>query len=179
MTTDVALGIDFGTSGVRIAATDAANTLKAMSAAPITAPIQTGLGRAWQDPAIWWDALIAAFKGLNLEGLSVRAIAIDGTSGTILSVTPDGTPASLASMYNDVAEMPLLALVAAQAPKETAALGSTSPLARAMVLVGTLTITPIVCPCALQCRSAASVSAVSPLCEMNSARPPSSSTGFR
>ena len=134
MNSDVALGIDFGTSGVRIAATDAANTLKAMSAAPIAAPIQTGLGRAWQDPAIWWDALIAAFKGLNLDGLSVRAIAIDGTSGTILSVAPDGTPASLASMYNDVAEKPLLALVAAAAPRETAALGSTSPLARAMEL---------------------------------------------
>jgi sugar (pentulose or hexulose) kinase len=132
MTTDVALGIDIGTSGVRIAATDAANTLMAMSAAPIAAPMQTGLGRAWQDPAIWWDALIAAFRGLNLQGLRVRAIAIDGTSGTILAITPDGAPASLASMYNDVAEKPLLALVAAAAPRETAALGSTSALARAM-----------------------------------------------
>jgi sugar (pentulose or hexulose) kinase len=35
-------------------------------------------------------------------------------------------------MYNDVAEKPLLALVAAAAPRETAALGGTSPLARAM-----------------------------------------------
>jgi sugar (pentulose or hexulose) kinase len=37
-------------------------------------------------------------------------------------------------MYNDVAEQALLALVASAAPKETAALGSTSPLARAMEL---------------------------------------------
>ena len=37
-------------------------------------------------------------------------------------------------MYNDVAEKPLLALVASAAPRETAALGSTSPLARAMEL---------------------------------------------
>ena len=35
-------------------------------------------------------------------------------------------------MYNDVCEKALLALVAAVAPRETAALGSTSPLARAM-----------------------------------------------
>ena len=42
---------------------------------------------------------------------------------------------------------------------------------RAMLLVGTLTTTAIVCPAALQWRSAARVSAVSPDCEMNSARP--------
>jgi sugar (pentulose or hexulose) kinase len=132
--TDAALGIDIGTSGIRIAATDAANTLKAMSTATMALPVQTGIGRAWQDPAIWWEALLQAFKTLDLSGLTIRAIAIDGTSGTILPVTQDGTPQGLASMYNDVAEKALLALVASAAPKETAALGSTSPLARAMEL---------------------------------------------
>jgi len=132
--TDAALGIDIGTSGIRIAATDATNMLKAMSTATMALPIQTSIGRAWQDPAIWWDALLQAFKTLDLTGLTIRAIAIDGTSGTILPVTPDGTPQGLASMYNDVAEKALLALVASAAPKETAALGSTSPLARTMEL---------------------------------------------
>jgi D-ribulokinase len=132
--TDAVLGIDIGTSGVRIAATDEANNLKAMSTARMELPLQAGGGRAWQDPAIWWDALLAAFKALDLTGLTVRAIAIDGTSGTILPVAADGTPQGLASMYNDVAEKALLALVASAAPKETAALGSTSPLARAMEL---------------------------------------------
>ncbi|MCA3575166.1 MAG: FGGY-family carbohydrate kinase [Aestuariivirga sp.] len=135
MKTDAVLGIDIGTSGVRIAATDEANALKAMSTAAIMAPMQmAGFGRAWQDPAIWWDALLEAFKGLDLSGLAIRAIAIDGTSGTILPVTADGTPQGLASMYNDVAVQALLAIVAVHAPKETAALGSTSPLARAMEL---------------------------------------------
>ena len=36
--TDVVLGIDIGTSGVRIAATDENNALKAMAAAPIGKP---------------------------------------------------------------------------------------------------------------------------------------------
>jgi len=135
MTTDVVLGIDIGTSGVRIAATAADNTLKAMSTAPIAAPLQNG-GRAWQDPALWWAATRAAFSGLKRDGLAVRAIAIDGTSGTILAVEKDGTPASLASMYNDVCQPELLARVAAVAPRDTAALGSTSPLARAMELAG-------------------------------------------
>jgi hypothetical protein len=135
MTTPVVLGIDIGTSGLRIAATDEANALKAMSVAPIAQPLQDG-GRLRQDPELWWTALASAFAGLDLAGLAVCAIAVDGTSGTILAVEADGTPASLASMYNDVCERPHLALIAASAPRETAALGSTSPLARAMELAG-------------------------------------------
>jgi sugar (pentulose or hexulose) kinase len=137
MTIEVALGIDIGTSGVRIAATDRANQLKAMSAAQIVAPIQAGGGRSWQDPAIWWDAVEKAFASLDLSGLEVMAIAVDGTSGTIVPVNADGSPAGLASMYNDICDATQLALVAAVAPRDTAALGSTSPLARAMELRGT------------------------------------------
>ncbi|PZF75314.1 carbohydrate kinase [Aestuariivirga litoralis] len=133
--TDVVLGIDIGTSGVRIAATDEANSLKAMATAPIVAPL-TDFGRAWQDPQIWWDATLAAFAALKRDGLHVRAISIDGTSGTILAINPDGSPASLGSMYNDVCDKEMLAKIAAVAPRETAALGSTSPLARAMELTG-------------------------------------------
>ncbi len=135
MTVEAVLGIDIGTSGVRIAATDRANALKAMSAAPIQAPLQSG-GRILQDPQIWWDALLKAFATLDLSGLDIRAIAVDGTSGTILPVDESGAPLGLASMYNDVCEATQLALVAAAAPRETAALGSTSPLARAMAMQG-------------------------------------------
>ncbi len=95
--------------------------------------VQTG-GRILQDPELWWAALGQAFAGLDLRGLAVRAIALDGTSGTILPVAADGMPLGLASLYNDVAEPAPLALVAAAAPRETAALGATSPLARAMAM---------------------------------------------
>lgn len=133
--TDVVLGIDIGTSGVRIAAIDESNTLKAMASAPIAAPL-TDFGRAWQDPQIWWNATLAAFAALKRDGLTVRAISIDGTSGTILAIDADGSPASLGSMYNDVCSKENLSKVSAVAPRETAALGGTSPLARAMELVG-------------------------------------------
>jgi sugar (pentulose or hexulose) kinase len=136
MTTAVVLGIDIGTSGVRIAATDDANRLKAMSASPMAAPLQDG-ARLRQDPAIWWEAVRAAFAGLDLAGLAVRAIAIDGTSGTILAVDASGAPQGLGSMYNDVGATEDVARVSAVAPRETAALGSTSPLARAMALRAT------------------------------------------
>jgi sugar (pentulose or hexulose) kinase len=106
-----------------------------MSTAPIVAPI-TDFGRAWQDPQIWWNATLAAFTALQLDRLHVRAISIDGTSGTILAVNADGATASLGSMYNDVCDAANLAKIAAVAPRDTAALGGTSPLGRAMELVG-------------------------------------------
>ncbi|NJM28789.1 MAG: FGGY-family carbohydrate kinase [Rhizobiales bacterium] len=129
--TDVALGIDIGTSGVRIVAVNSSGKIEAMSAKPIIAPLQ-GFGRILQDPAIWWDATSEALRALDLKGLTVRAIAVDGTSGTILPVAENGTPLGLASMYNDVAEPSDLAKVKAAASPDTAALGSTSPLARAL-----------------------------------------------
>lgn len=132
---DVVLGIDIGTSGVRIAATDADNRLLALSMAQIVAPLQD-FGRILQDPAIWRTAVETAAKGLDLKDHRVRALAVDGTSGTILAIDAEGRPQGLASMYNDIAVAADLAMVAAAAPRDTAALGSTSPLARALPLRG-------------------------------------------
>ncbi len=129
--TDVTLGIDIGTSGLRIAAVDHGGAVKASASAPILAPLQTGI-RLLQDPAIWLAALHKAFSALDLSNLTVRALAVDGTSGTILPVDAKGEPQGLASMYNDVAEPEDVSRIAAVASRETAALGATSPLARAL-----------------------------------------------
>ncbi|MCA0432153.1 MAG: FGGY-family carbohydrate kinase [Proteobacteria bacterium] len=131
--TEAVLGVDVGTSGVRIAARGRDGALLAMAQASMAAPL-IDFGHAWQDPAIWWEALSEAFSKLDLTGIDVLALAIDGTSGTILPVDSDGKPLGLASMYNDVAEPEALKRVAAAAPAETAALGSTSPLARALIM---------------------------------------------
>lgn len=133
---EAVLGIDVGTSGVRIAARGRDGSLLAMSQAMMAAPM-TDFGRALQDPAIWWDALVAAFMSLDLKGVRVLALAIDGTSGTILPCDSAGQPLGLASMYNDVADSQAISAISAVAPPETAALGSTSPLARAMMMEGT------------------------------------------
>ena len=125
----VALGIDVGTSGVRIAARDKDGTLKAMASAPLNGPI-LDFGRALQDPALWWEAMGGAFKALDLTGLQVLALAIDGTSGTVLPIDGNGRPVGMASMYNDVAEPEHVQRIKAVAPPETAAHGATSPLAR-------------------------------------------------
>jgi D-ribulokinase len=126
---EVALGIDVGTSGVRIAARDKDGALKAMASAPLNAPL-LDFGRALQDPALWWEAVSAAFKALDLKGLQVLALAIDGTSGTVLPIDAEGQPVGMASIYNDVAEPEHVQRITAVAPPETAAHGATSPLAR-------------------------------------------------
>ena len=131
MSKDCVLGIDVGTSGVRIAASDRTGALLAMSKAPIIAPLQDS-GRSLQDPRIWRDAIEQAFASLDLKGLNVLALAIDGTSGTILAVDKNGEPLGLASMYNDLAERADVDRVSAVAPMETAARGGSSPLARAL-----------------------------------------------
>jgi D-ribulokinase len=126
---EVVLGIDVGTSGVRIAARDRDGALKAMASAPLNGPI-LDFGRALQDPALWWEAMAVAFKALDLAGLQVLALAIDGTSGTVLPIDAGGRPVGMASMYNDVAESEHVLRIKAVAPPVTAAHGATSPLAR-------------------------------------------------
>jgi D-ribulokinase len=129
---EAVLGIDVGTSGVRIAARGRDGAELAFAAAPINAPITEM--RALQDTALWWDAIGEAFSKLDLTRLEVLALAIDGTSGSIVAVDGAGAPLGLASMYNDVAEADAIAAVKAVASRETAALGSTSPLARAIAM---------------------------------------------
>jgi D-ribulokinase len=133
--TEVTLGIDVGSSGVRIAARGRDGAMLAFSEAAMNLPLQSGQ-HLMQDPQLWWQAVKKAFEALNRDGLTIRAIAIDGTSGTILPIDGKGNPTAMASMYNDLAEPEVVARVVAAASPETAALGGSSPLARALSLAG-------------------------------------------
>jgi D-ribulokinase len=131
--TEAVLGIDIGTSGVRIAARGRNGSLLSMSQAAMASPILE-FGRVLQDPQIWWNALELAFAGLDLKDIEVLALAVDGTSGTILPIDNEGNPVGLGSMYNDLAGPAFVNRVASAAPRDTAALGGTSPLARALMM---------------------------------------------
>ena len=134
---DLALGIDVGTSGVRIAALDETNEAVCISAAAMPAPARNN-GRVRQDPEIWWRAVCEALDGLGraLDLTRVRAVAVDGTSGTVLAVDAAGQPLGPGSLYNDVASPAAQARVEAVAPAASAARGSTSALGRALDLLG-------------------------------------------
>jgi D-ribulokinase len=132
---DLALGIDIGTSGVRAAALDANGCRAGFAAVPMSAPHEQG-GMATQDPAVWWNATRQVLENLRqqIDFGRIGAIAVDGTSGTILGVDSRGRPVGLAQMYNCPAQAEIVRAIAAVAPRETAAHGATSALARAIAL---------------------------------------------
>lgn len=123
--TGIAIGIDIGTTGVRAALIDASATPLAWGAAAVAAEQQ-------RDPFAWWQGAQQAVAKLraaaDLSG--VRALAVDGTSGTVLPVGHDGQPLGPASLYNDPAEPAEVRAIAAVAPPASAAHGATSPLAK-------------------------------------------------
>lgn len=131
MMTDCVLGIDIGTSGVRIAAIDLAGKVLSFSTSPLS-PSEIRDGHATQNPDEWWQAVGTALDQLDHTSLTILALAIDGTSGTILPIDERGQPLRHASMYHDIADPDAVTNVEHAAPKSTAARGQTSPLARAL-----------------------------------------------
>ena len=130
----IAIGVDVGTSGVRAALVDAGGLPLAWGAAPLPAERR-------REPQAWWHAVEQALDALRAgtDLSAVRAIAVDGTSGTVLPVDASGTPLGPASMYNDPAPPDQVAQVAAVAPLESAAHGATSPLAKVLAMQGAIT----------------------------------------
>lgn len=124
----VAVGLDVGTTGVRAVAMDGDCRVLAGASAAMAEH-----GADHRDPHVWWAAAEAALRALlaAVAPARVRALAVDGTSGTMLAVDAWGRPLGPALMYNDAVDDPsVLAEVAAAAPPTSAAHGPTSGLAK-------------------------------------------------
>jgi sugar (pentulose or hexulose) kinase len=128
----IALGLDIGTGGVRAAVLDAAGATLAFAAAPFPG------GRA-RAPEGWWAGVEAALAALHMKANlgTVTAVAVDGTSGTLVAVDGTGMPLGGGSLYNDRAPPEMVEAVRSAAPPDSAALGGSSPLARALALRAT------------------------------------------
>lgn len=125
------IGIDVGTSGARAVAMTPDFRVVASGSAKMA-----DFSADHRDPIVWWLAVRAALAEVLtvIDRSAVVALAIDGTSGTVLPVDADGTPLATPMMYNDpVTDTAILAAIAAQAPRESAAHGATSGLAKLMV----------------------------------------------
>jgi sugar (pentulose or hexulose) kinase len=127
--TGTAIGIDVGTSGVRAVLAGSGGLQLATASAPLAQAES-------RDPAAWWQAVEHALAALaassDLSGL--RAMAVDGTSGTVLMLDDTGQPIGPASLYNDPAPQEALRAVAAAAPAGSTARGAASPLAKLMAM---------------------------------------------
>ena len=129
------LGVDLGTSGLRLALIDPTGRVLAEQA--------SAYPDAFENPTGWREGLITLCAALPAElRARVAAVAVDGTSGTLLICSADGQPApgalGLALPYHrscpaQAAEA--AALVGAEAAGSPAASASGS-LARALALLG-------------------------------------------
>ena len=127
--TAATIGIDVGTSGVRVALMDAHGELLGIRSSHL-APSDR------RNPECWWDAVESALAALKASAdlSGVRCIAVDGTSGTILLLNEAGQPIRQASLYNDPAPEAAARAVAAAAPTGSAAGGAASPLAKLLAM---------------------------------------------
>ncbi|BCG70485.1 carbohydrate kinase [Mesorhizobium sp. 113-1-2] len=124
------IGIDIGTSGARAVAMRADFSIAGQSAVRLDK-----FGQNPRAPSAWWQAVQAALTELlsGIDRTAVRAIAVDGTSGTLLPVDAAGRPLAEPLMYNDkVDDADILAAIAREAPEASAAHGATSGLAKAL-----------------------------------------------
>jgi sugar (pentulose or hexulose) kinase len=130
------LGIDVGTSGCRSCLIDAAATIQAEAANPLPAAVRSAAA-VEQDPGCWWAALTGNLDRLQAQCslAGVAAIALDGTSSTLLCCAADGTPLGPALMYNDARASREAQRIAAIAPADCAAHGASASLAKLLWLL--------------------------------------------
>ena len=135
------LGIDAGTTGIRTAVIDAVHKVVAEAAAPLPAPTKH-LGQPAQDPLLWWKALQQCLRSQN-EALEetgrqmeqIAALAVDGTSGTLLLADRNLKPLMPALMYNSGGFNEQAARIAAVAPADATANSPSSALARLLFML--------------------------------------------
>jgi len=129
------LGIDVGTSGCRAVVIDEHGSQVATHHVAMTAPDHDG-PRISQNSQIWWQAVCKLLTelGQTIALSDISAIAVDGTSGTLLITDDQGKPLCNALMYNDARSHKEAEIIAATAPPESGAHGTSSALAKLMWL---------------------------------------------
>jgi sugar (pentulose or hexulose) kinase len=122
------LGIDLGTSGVRGSAIDS----QGKEIANVKFPLPPD-----QQPADWKHATFDVIAQLctQLDPPLIRAIAIDGTSATVMLCDSSGEPCSAALMYNDQSCTEEAGQISQIAPAGSAARGASSSLAKVLFLL--------------------------------------------
>ena len=134
------LGIDLGTSGVRTAVVDEQCRQVAFARTSLPPPNLEG-GRPVQDPDEWWRSLercLDLLSSILPEGgrslAEVAALAVDGTSGTVLLADSRLQPVTSALMYNSSGFLEEARAIDAVAPENSIARGASSALARLLHL---------------------------------------------
>ncbi|MEL6915478.1 MAG: FGGY-family carbohydrate kinase [Pseudomonadota bacterium] len=131
----LSLGIDLGTSGVRSAVINAAGELIS------EARRSYGAAAAFREPEAWWSAVrgclsdqMQSLRETGRSSTDIAAIAVDGTSGSLVLVDRALSAVTPALMYSDGGLSGEAEQIAAQAPHLHITRGSNSSLARLLHL---------------------------------------------
>ena len=135
MKSNLYLGLDLGTSGCRAVVIDAGGIVHAQAALAYAAPKRTGVN-VEQNPNVWWHGTVEVLQAVlrQVDAHHVRALAVDATSGTVLLADAQGHPLTPALMYNDGRAMEEAQGLTSHAPRNSAAHGTASGLAKLLWL---------------------------------------------
>jgi sugar (pentulose or hexulose) kinase len=123
------LGIDFGTSGARAVVINTEGVIQAEAQYPF-AEMSGG-----ETTAGWEKALFSLIEEISQEiRREIKAIAIDGTSSTVLLCNATGQPIVEPLMYNDGRGVEVLETLREIAPLNHTVLSATSSLAKLLWL---------------------------------------------
>jgi D-ribulokinase len=98
---DTWVGVDVGTQSVRAVAVTRTGSLLGAGARPLAS--RRDGPRHEQDPAAWWDAVAGATSEAlcGVRGETLRGVAVDATSGTVVLTDVSGRALSPGLMYDD------------------------------------------------------------------------------
>lgn len=119
------LGIDFGTSGARAVVVDAAGQTQAQASVSFA----LGNQQDWADS--WQETLYALLEQIPMQWRQrLGAIAINGTSSTVLLCDAQGRPLAPPLLYSDGRGLSVLDQVRVIAPAQHTVISATSSLAK-------------------------------------------------
>lgn len=133
---DLSLGIDLGTSGIRSAVIDAEGTVISMARGTYGHQDPDAI-----DANVWWTGVevclsnqIAALRADDIDPARITRIGVDGTSGSMVLTGANLQPVTRALMYNSGGFHTEAERIAAFAPDPHITRGASSALARALQL---------------------------------------------
>jgi sugar (pentulose or hexulose) kinase len=129
------IGIDLGTSGCRVTAINEQNTIIAAVQQALIIPPTTH-PKSEQNPDYQWKIVLQTLTQVisQCQNHIIQGIAVDATSGSILVTDKRGRSLTPILMYNDARAVAQTKLIDKVTPKESAAHGSSSGLAKLLYL---------------------------------------------
>ena len=130
------IGIDLGTSGCRAIAINDDQQIIATSEVAFSSQSELSPSQTEQDPLLQWSIVLNVLAELigQCQSMTIQAIAVDATSGSILITDTVGQALSPILMYNDKQAVVESELISQSAPKDSGANGLGSGLSKLLYL---------------------------------------------